>query len=94
MTDPVRLALHQLDDVALHRLLTNMLAYADWKLGARSGSGPETGAEDLVVWAITDTLEDERNWKATHISLESHLRGCINRLIYLMGDPSSARRVH
>jgi len=94
MTDPERLALHQLDDVALHRLLTKMLAYAAWKLGVRSGSGPEMGAKDLVIWAINDTLEDERNWKATHISLESHLRGCINRLIYLMGHPSSARPVH
>ena len=94
MIDPERLALHQLDDVALRRLLTKTLAYAAWKLGGRAGSGAEMGAEDLAMRAVTDTLEGRRNWNATHTPLEYHLRGCINRLVYLMGDLSSARRVH
>jgi len=80
MSDPERLAIHQLDDVALQRLLTKMLAYAAWKLGGRSGSGPAMGAEDLTMRAITDTLAGQRNWNASH-TLEYHLRGCINSYV-------------
>ena len=92
MIDPERLALHQLDDVALRRLLTKTLAYAAWKLGGRSGSGAEMGAEDLAMRAITDTLEGKRNWNATHTPLEYHLRGCINSYISHYFDSLQGRR--
>ena len=80
MTDPERLGLLQLDDVALRRLMIKTLAYAVWKLGNRSGSGPEMSGDDLAMQAITDTLEGKRNWNARH-TLEYHLRSCINSYI-------------
>ena len=92
MIDPERLALHQLDDVALRRLMTKTLAYAAWKLGGRAGSGAEMGAEDLAMRAVTDTLEGRRNWNATHTPLEYHLRGCINSYISHYFDSLQGRR--
>ena len=80
MTDPERLGLRELDDVALRRLMIKTLAYAVWKLGSRSDSGPQMSGEDLAMKAITDTLAGQRNWNTTQ-TLEYHLRGCINSYI-------------